>query len=70
MIAHRKTRDVHVHSLYVRGYRLYNRLCGTFAIRDHHEDTKYKKLIRPLPNGPHMDLPHVGVVILEGWISA
>ena len=67
MSAHRTPKNVAVHNLYRRGYRLYNRLFGNFIIVDH--DKGHRK-IEPLPHGPHNDLPHVGVVVLEGWISA
>lgn len=55
--------------LYSRGYRLYNKLYGRFAIHDG-DNPVYKRWNKPLINGPHHDMPHVGAVILEGWISA
>lgn len=66
-MSHRTPRNVHVNNLYRRGYRLWNRLYGRFAIIDNEKGTRK---IEPLPNGPHGDFTHAGIVILEGWISA
>jgi hypothetical protein len=67
---HKTPKYVHVNSLYRRGYRLYNKLCGRFAIKDSDEKATRANWVRPLRDGPHHDMPHVGAVLLEGWISA